>query len=204
MKTGVFGGTFNPIHTGHLILAEQAYSQFKLDRVFIIPSGRSYFKDDIMMPKAEVRYEMCRLACMDNDHFRVLDIEVKRPGNSYTCETLSELKALYPEDEFYYISGEDSLAEIGSFKDPHIIFELATILVSVRPDDGRDMYDMSALRDVIKGYERDYGARIEILSTSYIDISSSRIRDHIAGGRSVRYYLPKEVEDYIAKQGLYR
>ncbi len=198
MKTGVFGGTFNPIHTGHLILAEQAYTCFNLDRVLIIPSGRSYFKDDISMPDAEVRYEMCNLACMDNDHFEVLDIETKRPGNSYTCETLEELKLLYPDDEFYYISGQDSLFEIGSFKNPDRIFELARILVAARP--GSDNKD---LKSVIIDYESRFDAKIDILDTTLIDISSEMIRDMIREGRSVRYYLPDKVEEYIRENGLY-
>lgn len=199
MKTGIFGGTFNPIHTGHLILAEQAYSMLDLDRVFFIPSGRSYFKDDIKMPEAAVRLHMCELACLGNEHFKVLDIETKRPGRSYTCETLEELKGIYPEDELYYICGMDSFAELSSFKDPEKIFSLSRIAVATR-NDGKegDIYDNVRIK-----YETEYGAKVERLDTTGIDISSSMIREYIAAGRSVRYYLPDPVYRYIIENGIY-
>ncbi|MBQ7464464.1 MAG: nicotinate-nucleotide adenylyltransferase [Lachnospiraceae bacterium] len=196
MRTGIFGGTFNPIHTGHLMLAEQAYSSFVLDRVFFIPSGRSYFKDDIKMPDAAVRFEMCRLACEGNEHFHVLDTETKRPGNSYTCETLEELKGMYPDDEFFYIAGFDSFAELGHFKDPEKIFALSRIVVAAR----NDGTDISAIKI---NYESKFGARVDILDMPRIDISSSMIRQYIKEGRSVRYYLPGRVEKYIMENGIY-
>lgn len=196
MKTGILGGTFNPIHSGHLILAEQAYSAFALDRVFIIPSGRSYFKNDIKMPGPEVRFKMCELACAGNPHFDVLDIEIKREGNSYTCETLEELKSMYPDDELYYIAGRDSFAELALFKDPEKIFSLAHIIATVRNDDK----DLDTLK--IK-YESEFKAKVSILDMPRVDISSSMIRDHIAQGKSVRYYLPCEVERYITENRIY-
>ncbi|MBO4373496.1 MAG: nicotinate-nucleotide adenylyltransferase [Lachnospiraceae bacterium] len=197
MKTGILGGTFNPIHMGHMILAEQAYSRFGLDRVFIIPSGRSYFKDDIIMPDASVRFRMCELACRGNDHFTVLDIETKRPGNSYTCDTLEELKSMFPEDEFYYIAGMDSFAELPKFKDPQKIFSLARIVAASRNYAGK-LYTLKL------SYESDYGAEIDILEAPRIDISSEMIRDYLKKGRSVKYYLPDPVEEYIRENGLYR
>ena len=196
MKTGIFGGTFNPIHTGHLMLAEQAYSTFLLDRVFFIPSGRSYFKDDIKMPDASVRVEMCRLAREGNEHFMVLDIETKRPGNSYTCETLEELKGMYPDDEFYYIAGLDSFAELGHFREPEKIFAISRIVVAKR----NDVSDIAAIKI---NYESKFGARVDILDMPEIDISSSMIRQYIKEGRSVRYYLPCQVEKYITENGIY-
>lgn len=196
MKTGIFGGTFNPIHMGHLILAEQALGHFCLDRVFFIPSGRSYFKDDIKMPDAKVRLEMCRLACAGNRHFTVLDIETKRPGNSYTCDTLEELKALYPDDEFFYIAGYDSFAELLHFKNPQRIFELARIVVAARNNDS----DISAIKI---NYESKFGAAVDILEMPRIDISSSMIRNYISEGRPVRYLIPEAVESYITEKGIY-
>ncbi len=199
MKTGIFGGTFNPIHTGHLILAEQAYSKLVLDRVFFIPSGRSYFKDDIKMPEASVRLRMCELACSGNDHFKVLDIETKRPGRSYTCETLEELKSMYPGDEFYYICGMDSFAELSSFKDPEKIFSLSHIVVAARPDGKEtDGFETTKMK-----YEKEFGAKAERLDTSGIDISSSMIREYLAEGRSVRYYLPDPVYSFITENNIY-
>lgn len=199
MNTGIFGGTFNPIHTGHLILAEQAYSMLALDRVFFIPSGRSYFKDNIKMPDAFVRFQMCELACSGNDHFKVLDIEVKRPGRSYTCETLEELKSMYPEDEFYYICGMDSFAELEFFKEPEKIFALSHIAVAAR-DDGSEKDGFDTIR---MKYEKEYGARIERLDTSKIDISSSMIREYLSEGRSVKYYLPEPVLNFISENDIY-
>lgn len=199
MKTGIFGGTFNPIHTGHLILAEQAYSELALDRVFFIPSGRSYFKDGIKMPDASVRLHMCELACKGNDHFGVLDLEVKRPGNSYTCETLEEIKSLYPEDELYYICGMDSFAQLSLFRDPEKIFSLSRIVAATRIDAGEnDGYEKIRTK-----YEKEYGAKIERLDASRIDISSSMIREYLARERSVRYYLPESVFSFIMENDIY-
>ncbi len=197
-RVGILGGTFNPIHTGHLILAEQAKSQFGLDEVLIIPSGVSYFKRGMDIPDGEIRLKMCELAVRDNPGFRVSDIEIKREGNTYTADTLRELKSMEPETDFYFVAGADILHEIGSWKDPDIIFENCKLLVSVRNNESED-----DLKDDMESLKERFGADISILLTTNIDISSSMIRKLISEKKSVRYYLPEALREFILDNKIY-
>ena len=130
-KIGIMGGTFNPIHYGHLILAERARESFSLDYVIFIPSGLSYMKDDVL--DSNIRYQMTALAIKDNPNFKISAIETNRIGNSYTYETLEELSLLEKEGStFYFIIGEDSLFNIEQWKFPERIFQLAEIIVAKR------------------------------------------------------------------------
>lgn len=197
-RVGILGGTFNPIHTGHLILAEQAMSQFSLDEVMIIPSGVSYFKRGIDIPKGEIRLKMCELAVQDNPGFRVSDIEIRREGNTYTAETLKELKEKEPDTEFVFIAGADILHEIGHWKDPQIIFENCKLLVAVRNNESKD-----DLKSDMESLKERYGADISILNTTNIDISSSMIRKLISERKSVRYYIPEALRKFILENRIY-
>ena len=197
-RVGILGGTFNPIHTGHLILAEQAMSQFCLDEVMIIPSGVPYFKRGIDMPKGEIRLKMCELAVRDNPGFRVSDIEIRREGNTYTAETLKELKENEPDTEFVFLAGADILHEIGHWKDPQIIFDNCKLLVAVRNNESRD-----DLKGDIENLKERYGADISILNTTNIDISSSMIRKLISEKKSVRYYIPEALREFILENKIY-
>ncbi|MBQ9549304.1 MAG: nicotinate-nucleotide adenylyltransferase [Lachnospiraceae bacterium] len=197
-KIGILGGTFNPIHFGHLIIAEQALSEFKLDQVLIMPSGNSYLKKDMKMPEAEVRLLMARLAVSDNPSFSVSDMEIRRGGNTYTADTIEELNSLYPDDALFFITGADALHEMKKWVTPERIFSGCTVITSVRNNEG-----LSELNKDIDFYKEHYDAKIELLHTTNIDISSSMIRELIKNGRSVRYYVPEAVRRFIYEQHLY-
>lgn len=199
MKTGILGGTFDPIHTGHLLLAEAAYEAAGLDRVILLPTGRSYFKDGTGVTDAQKRLAMVRIAARGNRHLEVLDIEVRRPGKTYTSDTLQELTKRFPEDELFYIIGADTLPQMEHWYQPQIVFQLARILVETRSDEaGSDEVKLSARR-----LREKYGADIRMLPVRNIEISSTEIRSRVREGRSIRYLVPREVEDYIEEQGLY-
>ena len=131
-KIGILGGTFNPIHNGHLLLAEQARCFYGLDQVLFIPSGCSYMKRQEEILPGEIRFQMVQLAIADNPYFCVSDMEIVREGNSYTCETITRLHAQYPEDELYYIVGADTLFQMEFWKNPEQIFTQCITAASVR------------------------------------------------------------------------
>ncbi len=200
MKTGILGGTFDPIHLGHLITAENALDGAGLDRVILMPTGCSYFKEDQKVTPPQQRYEMTRLAAMDNPRLTVSDMETTRPGNSYTADTLRELRALYPEDELYYIVGADTLVLMSLWRAPEEIFSLCHVLVETRPDEiaGR------GLSEEIEALRQKYNADITVLPARNIAVSSTEIRSRVRDGQSIRYLVPAAVEKFIREQGLYR
>ncbi len=198
IKKGILGGTFNPIHNGHLKIAEEAYEAFGLESVFIIPSGISYFKADQKIPEGKIRYDMCLLACKDKQYLKVSDIEIKRPGNSYTYETLRALRENEPDTVFYYILGADSLSELKDFKNPDEIVDNCRIAVSVRGNE-----DNTGLEDLIKMYKERFHADISVFNTVNIDISSTEIRKCVKDGEDISGLVPKAVAKYIYENGLY-
>ncbi len=198
-KIGILGGTFDPVHVGHLIAAENARDALELDEVLFIPTGCSYFKKDQKVTAPELRLEMTRLAVEGNPFFAASDIETKRPGNSYTAETLQELKREHPEDTLYYIVGSDTLVLMSLWKDPQIIFDSCTVLVETR----EDAVSADGLLDEVRKLQSAFGARIEVIPRRNIEISSTEIRQRIQQGRSVRYLVPEQVEAFIRAQGLY-
>lgn len=197
-KTGILGGTFNPIHTGHLILAETARSAFGLDQVYFIPSGRSYMKKQSEILDARTRMEMVQLSVQGNPYFQVLDIEINKPGNSYTCETLEQLCSQEPDTEFYDIIGADTLYMMEKWYCPERIFEHAVILAAVR--DGASTVQ---LEQQIAHLQEKYNARIFLLPTGDISISSTMIRQNRREGKSVRYLVPDAVLAYMEQKQLY-
>ena len=197
-KTGIMGGTFNPIHIGHLLLAENAKEAFGLDEILFVPSGLPYMKNGIEIADKWMRLEMTRLAVSDNPAFVLSSAEVEREGNSYTWETLELLREKEPETEFFFIEGADSLFAMESWKNPEIIFRDCTILAAVR--DGKDDDD---LREQIARLEKKYGARIGLIGMKEISFSSTDIRERIRDGRSIRYMVPDKVIEYIKKYRLY-
>ncbi|MGN1023427.1 MAG: nicotinate-nucleotide adenylyltransferase [Lachnospiraceae bacterium] len=200
MKTGILGGTFDPIHLGHLILAEEALDAAGLDRVLLVPTGCSYFKEDQKVTDAMTRYRMTCLAAEGTDHFLVTDLETKRSGNSYTADTLRQIHAAHPEDELYFIAGADTLVMMSLWKNPEVIFSLATILVAARGDEV-NAADLLAEK---KELEQRFGARIRLFTSRNIEISSTQIRERVAAGRSIHFLVPEKVEQYIRDHGLYR
>ncbi|HJA93855.1 MAG TPA: nicotinate-nucleotide adenylyltransferase [Candidatus Eisenbergiella merdipullorum] len=192
------GGTFNPIHIGHLLLAENAYSAFGLDRILFIPSGCSYMKEQAGILDAKDRLYMTALAISGNPHFEVSDMEIRRPGYTYTCDTLEQLCEQNPDTEYYFLVGADSLFAMESWKNPEIIFQKATVLAAVRDDCGSG--PLSGQAEYLRG---KYHGNIFLIPSGNVDISSSDIRNRILEGRSIRYLVPEKVREYIEKNGLY-
>ena len=199
-RTGIMGGTFDPIHIGHLILAETAYEEAGLDRVLLMPTGVSYFKEDQKVTDPQLRLKMTEAAAAGNPHFEASDIEVRRSGNTYTCETLRQLKKERPDEEFYYIVGADTLVMMSLWKEPESIFRDCTILVETR---GSEVSEQ-ALKEEIRKLREKYAARIIPLSVRNMDISSTDIRERVSDGRSIRYLVPEAVEEIIRENGLYQ
>ena len=201
-KIGILGGTFDPIHLGHLIIAEQARDQYGLDRVLLIPSGYSYFKDNRSrkVQPAQTRLEMTRIAARDHAPFEVSDIEVNRPGNTYSFETLEQLRELYPSSELYFIVGADTVCSMRTWRAPERIFAACTILAAIR----EDQVDPEQLKNESEALARDYGARILPVEIPNIGISSTDIRERAAAGKSIHYLVPSALESYIIKNGIYK
>lgn len=197
-KVGIFGGTFNPVHMAHLLIAETAQEEAGLDSILFVPSGCSYLKDASDILPAKDRVNMTGLAIEDNSHFALSTLEIDRGGNSYTCDTLRELKERYPEQEYYLIVGADNLFTMEEWKDVEYIFGNAKILAAVRG--GKKRTDME--EKITELVER-YGADITLLDVRHVDISSSMIRDKIAKGHSIRYMVPDKVRSYITKNHFY-
>ena len=198
-KIGILGGSFDPIHNGHLAIAESAYSDFHLDEVWLIPAGHSPNKDEDKMTSAAVRAEMVALAAQGIPHFRLSTYEIDKEGTSYTYLTLSDFKEQYPDTDFYFIMGADSLDYFDAWRHPEIICQKAIILVAVRDD--MDLDDIQAKIEHIK---TQFSAEIYPLSCAKIDISSSEIRVKLHSSEDIGDMVPHSVADYITKQGLYR
>ena len=201
-KTGLLGGTFNPIHKQHLHLAECAFRQLKLDEILMIPSGVSYLKAGTDVLSSDIRYEMCALAVSDIPYITLSDIEIKRPGNSYTFETLTELKKMYPTDKFYLLVGTDTFFALDTWKEPEIIFKSCTLAVALRKDDQN--INEKSLSEKTEEYRKRFNAITETLTLKVSDMSSSVIREKAAKGVDLSPYVPERVAEYIKKNGLYR
>lgn len=197
-KVGILGGTFNPVHTAHLIIAEAAREDAELDDILFVPSGCSYLKDASDIVSVKDRVNMTGLAIEDNPHFALSTIEIDRGGNSYTCDTILELKNRYPNQEYYLIVGADNLFTMENWKDVAVIFQNAKILAAVRGSKKR-----ADMEEKIAELKEKYGADIAILNVRHVDISSSVIREKVAQGRSIRYMIPEKVREYILKNHLY-
>jgi len=198
-KVGIMGGTFNPIHNGHLLLAETAREALDLDRVLFMPSGNSYMKEASLILDGDKRSQMVRLALSGNPYFLFSDLELGREGPTYTCDTLAILKAQSPKTQFYFILGEDNLLMLKAWKDPAYLFQNCVIAGAVR-----ESGSIVRIREAAELLRKEYRADIRILPERRIDISSTEIRERIKKGRSVRYMLPESVMDYIAENGLYK
>lgn len=191
-KIGIMGGTFNPIHYGHLLLAENAREQFSLDRVIFIPSGTPYFKDTTKLPSGELRYQLVKIAIQNNPYFTCSRLEIDRLGDTYTVDTLIQLERMYPGDQLYFIVGADSLMEMDRWKRANEIFSHCTILASIRGEVG-----LSDLEKKQSELASKYKANIQLLNGDRVDISSTDIRTRIAAGKSVRYLMSQECIEFI-------
>ena len=197
-KVGIMGGTFNPVHFVHLLLAEAAYEQFHLDEIMFLPSKRPAYKPLSELIEEEHRFHMIELAIADNPYFSVSDMEFHRVGNTYTADTLLELSKKYPDTEFYFILGGDSLFELEKWSRPEIVMEKAYIVAAQRDDKDNDLMvqKMTELNE-------KYKAKIELLQVPMLEVSSRMLRERVKKGQSIRYFLPEAVRSYIIEHGFY-
>lgn len=200
MRIGIFGGTFDPIHVGHLILAEQCREQARLDQIWFIPCARQPLKDRTITTTDRQRCEMIELAIAGCEPFHLKQFELQRGGTSYTVDTLDQVRASHPDDELFLLMGDDSLDSFAKWKSPERICELAIPLIASRP--GFDQVDLSPLSkyvDEARFREIEYHA----ITSPLIQISSTDLRERIRSGRTVRFLMPRAVEKYIETQKLY-
>lgn len=184
------GGTFDPVHHGHLVAAEEARSALELKRVLFIPAGRPWQKEREDVTAGHHRLAMTRLATDDNPFFEVSTIELDREGRTYTIDTLRAVRDRHPDDELFFITGADAISQILTWKDPDEILALACFVAVTRP--GHDLGDL-----------RRRAERIVILEIPALAISSTDIRERVASGRPIRYLVPDQVRRYIDEQSLY-
>lgn len=197
-KIGVLGGTFNPIHIGHLLLAQAALNEYDLDTVMFLPSGTPYMKDENTVEEADTRMKMVQLAISGNHKFFASDMEMKRAGNTYTCDTMQQLKKEYPLDNLYFICGADCLFSIEKWKNPQVIFDTCTILAAVR--NGLDVTQMEKKCDELMHL---FHGKAFLLPFPEIAISSTDIRKNITLDKSIRYMVPEKVRGFIEENHLY-
>jgi nicotinate-nucleotide adenylyltransferase len=197
-RIGLMGGTFNPIHYGHLVTAEAARDAFRLDRVIFVPAGQPPHKPVDMDVRAEDRYLMTFLAIAPNPHFEISRVEIDRGGPSYTSETLAHFHRLDPDAEWYFITGADAVLEIASWRSPQAVLQYAYLIAASRPG-----YPLSKLEALRAGLGPEAFERIRPLEVPALAISSSQIRQRVREGLSIRYLLPEAIENYIFKNGLY-
>jgi nicotinate-nucleotide adenylyltransferase len=195
IRLGIMGGTFDPIHYGHLVAAAEARHVFELDRVTFVPSRQPPHKREAPAAGGEHRYAMTVAATCSNPRFDASRIELERAGPSYTLDTLRALRAVDPTAELFFITGADAVRELRTWRQPEQLVELCRFVAVTRPG-----YDLD-------GLERDLGAlarAVSAIEAPGVDISSTQIRERVAQGRSIKYLTPEPVEVYIAKHGLYR
>ena len=189
MKIGILGGTFNPIHMGHLILAEEAYYKLKLDKLIFVPAFMPPHKEMTPPVSPQDRLNMVRLAIEDNPHLEVSTFEIDLRKKSYSVDTLREFRKIYGEDSaLYFITGSDSLKDLFSWKDVNDIFKISKFIVANRPG-----YPM-----------KDVPKNVETVVITPIEISSQDIRKRLKEGRSIRYLVPEKVRLYIIEHNLYK
>ena len=197
-KIGIMGGTFNPIHIGHLMLADRVKDDCGLDEIWMIPTGCSYMKKDVAVLPGEERYQMISLAIESREWMKCLDIEINRAGYTYSYETLEQLNEMYQENEFYFIFGADCLFSIENWKCPERIFNACKIIAAVRNDASTE--EMQQKKQAL---ENQFGSQITLYHFPRLEISSTELRERIRMGKSVNYFIPEKVISYISDKGFY-
>ena len=196
-RLGIMGGTFDPIHNGHLVAAEQAFDDLNLDVVVFMPAGNPAFKQDKRVSSGEDRYAMTLLATSDNPHFFASRFEVDREGVTYTADTLKLLSLAYPPNvDFYFITGADAIADVVKWRDAAMVARLAHLVGATRPG-----YDLAHARNAIR--QSSLGFDVTYLEVPALAISSSYLRQRVMDGQSLRYLTPDQVTGYIHKHRLY-
>ncbi len=191
MKTGIFGGTFNPPHIGHMIVAEHVRTELSLDRIIFAPAAIPPHKTHQGIIPAEHRIAMLRLTLKDNPHFELSEIEIQRGGVSFTVDTLREIKSRHPLYELFLLIGMDNLAEFKTWKSPESILQLATVVAMTRPG-------VSA-----ESVPPEMKDRVKVCPVPAIEISSRDLRAHVRDGKSIRYFVADSVAEYIRAHNLY-
>ena len=199
MRIGIFGGTFDPIHIGHLVLAEQCREQCQLDEVWFVPAALPPHKLDSIISPAKIRSEMIEFAIAGNPQFKLCRIELDRSGPSYTVTTLEQLHVEDPTRELFLLVGADSIRDLPTWRQPQRILELATVVAVNRGGDpGIESHHLT-----VQQLAGNSIPRIQIVQIPALEISATDIRQRIAAGRSVRYLVPRSVEAYIREHGFY-
>ncbi len=199
MRIGIFGGTFNPPHLGHMLLAQAAFEGANLDRLIFMPCAVPPHKAGMKIPDGEHRYNMVKLAIQGNPWFELSDMEIEAGGKSYTAKTLESLEKLYPDDRLCLIVGADSFCDMEKWFCPGEIFKRAEIIVAHRG--GMKTADLNVAIDL---FRQKYDACINVVQMPVMELSSSDIRDRIACGKPICYMVCNRVIDYIERQEIYK
>ena len=198
MNIGVLGGTFDPLHNGHLIVAGEVKARLNLAVVIFVPVGQPWLKADWPVTPAEHRLQMLRLALADKPDFKISTVEIERAGPSYTVDTMAELREKAgSDDELFFILGQDNLAQIPQWQEPSRLMEMCYLVAVNRP--GAPRPKLKSLEKSLPGIS----PRVMLLDRPEIDISASDIRERVARGLSVRHLVPEPVNRYIKENGLY-
>ena len=198
MKIAVMGGTFDPIHNGHLVVAEYVRTSLELDKVIFIPSGVHPFKNNKGITEGQKRLDLLSLAIKSNEYFDISTMEINREGTTYTIDTIKELKKIYKEDEIFFIIGSDIIFEIEKWKDFEELMKLCKFTLLYRPGKNEDK-----IENRIEELKRVYGLEFTRVKAPLIEISSTEIRERVKKDLSIKYLVPEIVEDYIHKHKLY-
>ena len=200
MKIGIMGGTFNPIHNGHIEMVEIAIDVFGLDDVMLIPTGNPPHKNSSEVISKYERYELCLLSASKYDNIFVSSIEVDREGTTYTIETLKELEKTYGlKDEIYFIIGGDTVLQLENWKDIKEVFSRCNFIAF-----GRIGMDATKIEEKIEHLKSEYGAEIGYITADIMDVASRDLRDMIKKGEPISGLVPKRAEEYIHRHGLYK
>lgn len=198
-KIGIMGGTFDPIHYGHLVTAEAVRDEFNLDKVIFVPAGNPPHKKARKVTAGQHRYMMTILATISNPKFEVSTIELTKKGYTYTIDTMREFKEMLPDSTFYFITGADAVLEILKWKDSEELLKICEFVAATRPG-----FDISELEKELNFIKEKHNKIIYKLEVPSLAISSTDIRRRVSEGRSIKYLLPEPVERYIYKNGLYK
>ena len=198
-RIGILGGTFNPIHNGHIMLAQYCKNEVQLDKIILVPTCTPPHKSNKHLADESHRLKMCSLASNSLEGFEVSDVEIRRKGKSYTYETLSYFKEIYPDDELYFIMGADMFLSLHIWKNPEVIFSHSNIIAIPR-----DESNIADLQSYYSSVIQPMGAKAVILPNSVKQVSSTQIRDNINNKNIIKSLIDENVLDYIEKNNLYR
>jgi nicotinate-nucleotide adenylyltransferase len=196
VKLAIMGGTFNPVHIGHLVCGQEAVEQFSFDEILFMPAGLPPHKEVGGGVTAEIRYLMTEMATADNERFRVSRYEIEKKQTCYTVDTIRHFRQEMPDAEIFFITGADAILEILDWKDPQELLSMATLIAATRPGYSLDRLDK---RQDLTGQ-----GPVQVMQIPEIGVSSSMIRERVRQGRSIRYFVPDNVGRFIEKERLYQ